>query len=69
MTPIGGNSNNVRSEEVVVMDSKSIKIPGFHYDGRGGDVYFFAGEGPEPTHKGFIIPDELGYLSPIRLAP
>lgn len=66
LTPIGGNSNNVRSEEVVVMDSKSIKIPGFHYDGRGGDVYFFAGEGPEPTHKGFIIPDELGYLSPIR---
>jgi len=66
LTDMGGKSNGVRSLPVIVMDSKSVKLPGFHYDGLGGDVYFFAGEGPQPSSKGYIIPDELGYLSPIR---
>merc|ERR1719347_1330676 len=60
-----GKQHHLESDKVVVMDSKSIKIQAFTYDGRGGDVYFTAGEGPQPSSKGFIIPDELGYLTRI----
>jgi len=63
LTDIPGDE--VSSKAVVVMDSKTIKIPAFTYDGRGGEVYFFAGEGPQPSSKGFIVPDELGYLAPL----
>ena len=49
------------------MDAKTIKIPAFTYDGNGGEVYFFAGEGPQPSSKGFIVPDELGYLAPLGI--
>merc|ERR1719474_1765148 len=67
LTEIYGDLHSVSSKAVVVMDAKTIKIPGFTYDGKGGDVYFFAGEGPQPSSKGFIVPDELGYLAPIGL--
>ena len=30
-------------------------------------MYFFAGEGPQPSSKGFIVPDELGYLAPLGI--
>ncbi len=33
------------------MDAKTIKIPAFSYDGKGEEVYFFAGEGPQPSSK------------------
>jgi len=65
LTDIPGTSNSVKSAPVVVMDSKTVKIPAFTYDGRGGKVYFTAGEGPQPSSKGFIVPDELGYLAPL----
>ena len=56
---------SVKSDQVLVMDSKTIKIPAFTYDGTGGEVFFFAGEGPQPSSRGFIVPDELGYLAPL----
>ncbi len=46
-----GTTNSVNSDKVVVMDSKTIKIPAFTYDGKGGEVYFFAGEGPQPSSR------------------
>ena len=49
-----------------VHDSKTIKIPGSTYDGRGGQVFFTAGEGPQPSSKGFIVPDVLGCLTPLE---
>ena len=63
LTDIPGDE--VSSKAVIVMDSKTFKIPAFTYDGRGGEVYFYAGEGPQPSSKGFIVPDELGYLAPL----
>ena len=63
LTDIPGDE--VSSKGVIVLDSKTIKIPAFTYDGRGGEVYFYAGEGPQPSSKGFIVPDELGYLAPL----
>ena len=56
--------DDVSSKAITVMDSKTIEIPAFSYDGRGGEVFFYAGEGPQPSSKGFIVPDELGYLDP-----
>ena len=67
LTEIYGDKHSVSSKSVVVMDAKTIKIPDFTYDGRGGDVYFFAGEGPQPSSKGFIVPDQLGYLATLGI--
>ena len=46
-----GTTNSINSDKVVVMDSKTVKIPAFTYDGKGGEVYFFAGEGPQPSSR------------------
>jgi hypothetical protein len=51
LTDIVGYGNGIKSGPVVVMDAKTIKIPAFSYDGKGEEVYFFAGEGPQPSSK------------------
>lgn len=53
-------SHGVRSESIEILDSKTIKIPELYYDGTGKKVYFWAGVGPQPSSKGFKIPDEMG---------
>ena len=65
VTVLGIVTVTFSSKAITVMDSKTIEIPAFSYDGRGGEVFFYAGEGPQPSSKGFIVPDELGYLDPI----
>ena len=66
LSKLEGDSNSIRSNHsVIVLDSKTIKIPALTYDGKGGDIYFYAGEGPQPSSRGFIVPDELGYLAPL----
>jgi hypothetical protein len=53
LSEIIGYSNEIRAEEVVVMDSKSIKLVNFNYDGRSeGSVHFWVGVGPQPSSKG-----------------
>ncbi|KAG5673657.1 hypothetical protein PVAND_003685 [Polypedilum vanderplanki] len=59
-------SHNVSSGSIEILDSKTIRIPNFSYDGLGKSVYFWAGVGAQPASKGFKIPDDLGYLDPIR---
>lgn len=55
------------AREVMVMDSKSIHLKEFSYDGLGGDgVFFWVGHGPQPSSKGIKVPDELGYLEPLN---
>ncbi len=66
LTDLQGRSNEVRATQVVVMNSKVIKLHQFSYDGRGGDVYFWVGEGPQPSSKGHKVPDDMGYLTPLR---
>lgn len=60
------NSHNVSSNSIEILDSKTIKIPNFSYDGLGKQVFFWAGVGAQPSNKGFKIPNELGYLESIR---
>ncbi|XP_037030549.1 protein Skeletor, isoforms B/C [Bradysia coprophila] len=70
-TPQKGNSfskksRGVSSANIEILDSKTIKIPELFYDGTGKRTYFWAGVGPQPSSKGVKIPDEMGYLDPIR---
>ncbi|XP_015594898.1 protein Skeletor, isoforms B/C [Cephus cinctus] len=59
-------SHNVSSESIVIIDAKTISIPQFIYDGQGADTYFWVGSGPQPSSKGIKVPDEHGYLDPLR---
>jgi len=44
LSEILGYSNDISASEVVVMDSKSIKLVDFNYDGRNeGSVHFWVG--------------------------
>lgn len=59
-------SHGVSSGVVEILDSKTIKIPELYYDGLGTHTYFYCGVGAQPSQKGKKIPDELGYLDPLR---
>lgn len=56
----------VRSGTVVILDSKTIRIPDFHFDGDHPDTYFWVGYGPQPNSAGRKIPNEKGYLEPLQ---
>ncbi|RXG58005.1 Protein Skeletor, isoforms B/C [Armadillidium vulgare] len=58
-------SERVSSGDVIVMDSKSLLIENFRFDGRG-ESYFWVGVGPQPHAKGTKIPDEHGYMTALR---
>lgn len=58
--------NKVDSESITIVDSKTIRITGFKYDGRDSNTYFWVGLGPQPSAKGFKVPDEHGYLDSLR---
>ena len=64
LSEILGFSNEIKADEVVVMDSKSIKLVGFNYDGRNeGSVHFWAGVGPQPSSKGHqVISYDVTYI-------
>lgn len=59
LTRLNNAPGEVNSGSIEILDSQTIKIPNFYYNGRGF-AYFWAGEGPAPNKKGFKIPDELG---------
>jgi hypothetical protein len=62
LSEIIGFSNDIRASEVVVMDSKSIKLVDFNYDGRiEGNVHFWVGVGPQPSSKGHQVPGKQFY--------
>lgn len=62
-----GRSNNIDADRVLVLDSKTIMLEQFYYDGKAGKgVHFYVGRGPQPSSKGVVVPDELGYLEPLR---
>ena len=53
-------SHGVSSGPIVIVDSKTIKIPEFTHEERGTDTYFWVGLGPQPSSKGTKVPDEYG---------
>ncbi|XP_016979035.2 protein Skeletor, isoforms B/C [Drosophila rhopaloa] len=70
MPQLGGTfskrSHNVSSSSIEILDSKTIRIKDFTYDGRGKRTFFWAGVGAQPSSRGSKLPDERGYLDPIR---
>ncbi|KAH8026983.1 hypothetical protein HPB51_000694 [Rhipicephalus microplus] len=60
-----GAGAGVRSGTVVIVDSKTIEIPDFYFNGNVSDTYFWVGLGPQPNSAGQKIPDEKGYLEPL----
>ncbi len=55
LTDLQGRTNDVEAKQVVVLNSKVIKLQSFTYDGRGGEVYFWVGVGPQPSSKGHKV--------------
>uniref|UniRef100_A0A1B6DSH2 DOMON domain-containing protein n=3 Tax=Clastoptera arizonana TaxID=38151 RepID=A0A1B6DSH2_9HEMI len=60
-------SHGVSSGPIQIIDAKTIIIPNFTYNGAGKDTYFWVGVGPQPSSKGKKVPDEYGFLEPLRL--
>jgi DOMON domain-containing protein CG14681 len=53
-------AHNVQSGPIVIINSQTIKIPDFYYDGKGVDTFFMVGTGPQPNPSGKKIPNERG---------
>ncbi|XP_017023324.1 protein Skeletor, isoforms B/C [Drosophila kikkawai] len=70
MPQLGGTfskrSHNVSSSSIQILDSKTIRIKDFTYDGQGKRTFFWTGVGAQPSSRGSKLPDERGYLDPIR---
>lgn len=47
------------------VDSRTIHLRDFSYDGAAPDAFFYAGTTPQPSDDGFIIPDEKGGTKPL----
>ncbi|CAG9766097.1 unnamed protein product [Ceutorhynchus assimilis] len=58
--------NSISTISVEIVDAKQIKITGLTYDGKATGAYFWVGVGTLPVSKGFKVPDEHGYLDPLK---
>ncbi|XP_021968690.1 protein Skeletor, isoforms B/C [Folsomia candida] len=54
-----GTAHRVSSGDVTIVDTHTVRIKNFHYDGSAPDVYFWVGRG-RPSRNGKQIPDERG---------
>ncbi|XP_026274137.1 protein Skeletor, isoforms B/C [Frankliniella occidentalis] len=66
ISQLSKRSHDVGSESIEIIDAKTFRIPELNYNGAGKDTYFYVGVGPQPSSKGTKVPDEYGYLDPIR---
>jgi len=53
--------------DVYAVDSRTLFIKDFSYDGTGPDAYFYAGSSGSPSGKGFLIPNEKGSEDILRV--
>ncbi|KAB0794807.1 hypothetical protein PPYR_11646 [Photinus pyralis] len=66
ITQLSGKINKVTSGTIEMVDAKTIRIPDFVFDGIAREPYFWVGIGAQPDSKGTKVPDEYGYLDPLR---
>uniref|UniRef100_T1J334 DOMON domain-containing protein n=1 Tax=Strigamia maritima TaxID=126957 RepID=T1J334_STRMM len=59
-------SHGVRSGNITLVDSKTIFVPQFFYDGTAQETYFIVGVGSQPSSQGTRIPDEKGSTQPLQ---
>lgn len=53
-------SHNVSSNSIEILDSKTIRIKDFTYNGLGKRTFFWTGVGAQPSSRGSKMPDERG---------
>lgn len=56
----GTSGSTIKSGVVTIIDSRTIRIPDFYFDGSSNSAYFWVGTGPAPNPSGKKIPNELG---------
>nr|CAI5865131.1 unnamed protein product [Callosobruchus analis] len=61
-----GKTNAISTSAVEILDAKRIRLNQFVYDGKAKKAYFWVGVGAQPVVKGTKVPDEYGYLDPLR---
>ncbi|KAF5296679.1 hypothetical protein FQR65_LT10220 [Abscondita terminalis] len=66
LTQLNGKINKLKSGTIEITDAKTIRIPEFIFDGIAREPYFWVGIGAQPDSKGTKVPDEYGYLDPLR---
>ncbi|KAG1654628.1 Protein Skeletor, isoforms B/C [Nymphon striatum] len=66
LSEFSSHGAGVKSGTIVILDSKTIKIPDFYFVSTNANVFFWVGGGPFPTAAGRKIPDEGGYLNPLH---
>ncbi|CAG0901720.1 unnamed protein product [Cyprideis torosa] len=66
LQPLSRKSNGVESGPVIVLDAKTLKLANFSYDGKAKEGFFWVGIGPRPSSKGIKVPDQNGYVAPLR---
>jgi hypothetical protein len=52
--------------DLFAVDSRTILIKGFSYDGQGPDAFFWAGNTAKTSADGFIVPDEKGTINVLK---
>lgn len=53
-------SPKISSENIEIVDAKTLKLINFNFDNDGKETYFYVGIGPQPSSKGHKVPDEYG---------
>ncbi|XP_030768405.1 protein Skeletor, isoforms B/C [Sitophilus oryzae] len=66
ISQLTGRTNSISTITVEILDAKQIKLVGFTYDGKASGAYFWVGVGAQPVAKGNKVPDEHGYLDPLK---
>ncbi|XP_050309804.1 protein Skeletor, isoforms B/C isoform X2 [Anthonomus grandis grandis] len=61
-----GKLNGISTIAVEILDAKQIKLIGFSYSNKVSKAYFWVGVGAQPVSKGTQVPDEYGYLDPLK---
>lgn len=57
---LGTKSDKITTENIEIVDAKTLKLINFNYDPQGKETYFYVGVGPQPSSKGHRVPDEYG---------
>ncbi|XP_018573069.1 protein Skeletor, isoforms B/C [Anoplophora glabripennis] len=66
ISTLTGKHNGITTGSVDILDAKRIRLNHFTYDGKAKKAYFWVGVGAQPVVKGYKVPDEYGYLDPLR---
>lgn len=65
ISDLSGSSNGIKSQTVILLNSRTIFIESLYFDGLSSSSFFMVGIGPQPSGSGTKVPDETGALEPL----